>query len=490
MRSAHSPSDRLSITGGIATVILGVVLAVTILAVAEAETRWLFYFAAGIAFAAIFAVIPSKESFLWIVFVLSLQIDVSIRILHGHAGTPGLNFQLPFLIGLLLVAWHAVSGRLRPVRWIGPLAFPIGALFLTMLVSVLTSAEQFTGVATVIIQLELYMIYWLALNCVRSEEALVRTVKLLLWVLAIQSVIYYVQNALGITFSPTGELRSAGSLPRPGGTVATHPSGFGTFIIPLLLIAVAHFLTRNAALLGARLCGLFIVLGTGALVLTLTRASWAAFGLGLVWIAYFTYLQRILNLRRVIAVIAVALVAVAAATPRIAARLESAPFESSYRERYALMQMAIRVIAEHPFTGVGAGAYDHTYKAYLTPALAEKWQSTVHNHYLLRTAETGIPGGIAFVLVLFYGFRQTVRLGKSSNQLVRTVAIGCGGAILAECFAMYWDIWSFFTVQSLFWFLLGLMGAAEIMQRKGAHRDKPSNRPELSAKANRLATPT
>jgi hypothetical protein len=28
---------------------------------------------------------------------------------------------------------------------------------------------------------------------------------------------------------------------------------------------------------------------------------------------------------------------------------------------------------------------------------------------------------------------------------------------------MYWDMWTLFTTQSMFWFLLGLMGAASVL---------------------------
>jgi O-antigen ligase len=129
------------------------------------------------------------------------------------------------------------------------------------------------------------------------------------------------------------------------------------------------------------------------------------------------------------------------------------------------MEMAYRVIAAHPIAGVGPGAYDQTYKSYLTPELAERWQWTVHNYYLLRTAETGIPGGLAFVALLVLALRQALRLMDSANRLLQPIALGWSAGIIALCFQLYWDMWTQFTPQAFLWFMLGTMAAAERIER-------------------------
>jgi putative inorganic carbon (HCO3(-)) transporter len=160
-------------------------------------------------------------------------------------------------------------------------------------------------------------------------------------------------------------------------------------------------------------------------------------------------------------------------------RLSDSPVDQAYEERAGLMRMAVRVIASQPLSGVGPGAYAYTYKTFLTPELREQWLATVHNAYLLRAAETGIPGGIALVLLLAAGLRQALRLTRARSQIIRITAIGWSAALIAVCWEMNWDIWRGFTYNALLWFLLGLMEAAENLSRSanGWQRDpQPADR--------------
>jgi O-antigen ligase len=449
--------------------VLGVTTGLLASMLGDMETRWVVYFTAGTLFLTVLLIAHDKERLLWTVLVLGLQFDVSVRLMYGHAGSPGFTFPLPVVVALALAIVYLLSGRfthLRTIQFGGRLGLPIAALFLTSAFSLAVSSEQFVGLTTLLTLFELYLIYLLALNGIRSQAQLERTLKLLFLILALQSVIYYLQSALGVTFSFIGQTRSAGDLPRPGGTVGTTPSGFSNFIVPLLLIATAHFIAPVRTDGRPRWLALLVGLGLGALALTLTRSAWGAYCLGFAWIVMFGWRRRVLSLSKLaITVCALTLVALAA-TPRIIERLNSAPFEHSYRERVALMQMAINVIRAHPVAGVGPGAYEMTYKRYLTPELADKWQWSVHNHYLLRTAELGLPGGLALVLLLALGLRQAMLTTDANSALVRTTALGWSAGIVSQAFSMYWDMWTFFCAQSLFWFLLGVTGAAERLDAK------------------------
>ena len=84
----------------------------------------------------------------------------------------------------------------------------------------------------------------------------------------------------------------------------------------------------------------------------------------------------------------------------------------------------------------------------------------VHNNYLRRTAENGIPGGIAFVLLLYSGLRLATALTRSRRSLTRSIGLGAGGGILALCFEMYWDTWQAFPYNAMLWLLLALLVAA------------------------------
>jgi len=78
------------------------------------------------------------------------------------------------------------------------------------------------------------------------------------------------------------------------------------------------------------------------------------------------------------------------------------------------LRIAVRAIEAHPLLGLGPGAYGYLYKAYLPDDLPRQWLYTVHNEYLLRAAETGIPGGVAFVVLLVAALRLAMRLSRAA----------------------------------------------------------------------------
>jgi putative inorganic carbon (hco3(-)) transporter len=471
-RCARKPPSGGAVIAVVLALSIGSLFGLALLLLTDMEARWLVYMAGGLLLLAAFFTAADQENFLWGLLIFSLQFDVSIRFMYGHAGSDGFVFPLPVIVALGFLVFAAFSGKMRhwkPLSWGGPLAWPIAAMLVTMLAATAMSAERFLGMSALLVQVELYLIFWLVLNGVKTEQRFRQVITYLLVSLAIQSAIYYLQSALGITFSLTGSSREAGELPRPGGTVATGPHGFANFMLPLLFVGVSLIL-GSYRLPNARRWHIWTVSGMGlvALVLTLTRAAWGAFAIGVLWIAFSGYRLRTVAFRKLVILAASVAVIAVAASPLIVARLEGAPFDKSYNERKALMEMAVEVIKQHPVFGVGPGAYAATYKQYLSGELAQRWQSTVHNHYLLRTAEAGFLGGVAFFSLLVAAFAHTVKLSRSARPAFRSFGMAAGAIVLASCFEMYWDMWTPFTTHSIFWVILALTVAAERMNRSRA----------------------
>jgi len=67
--------------------------------------------------------------------------------------------------------------------------------------------------------------------------------------------------------------------------------------------------------------------------------------------------------------------------------------EGSARERFAVMQTALRILSDHPMLGVGLGAYQRVNAEY-SPSIGRK---DTHNTYLNVATETGIPGLLIFL---------------------------------------------------------------------------------------------
>lgn len=459
----------------------GVLAAWAAIAAGGLTTRWLVYFVAAAVLGAAVVLTTDRERFLSALFLLSLQVGAAYRIGYGKAGTDGIAIPVCFVTASLLIAWWAATGELSRkggVRWFGSLGVPIVVMFTMSFLSLIFTTERFAGLAMIANDVELYAMFWIAINLVRSDEDLDRVVRLLFVTLAMQSVVYYLESALARTFTPEGDIIPLSpTIPRPGGTVATNPAGFASFVIPLIIIALARF---SLAKPGKRLwLGVVAAMGTVAVGLTFTRAAWG--GLAMALTIFFAVGSRrgMVSRGSVAAVAAAVVVAAAAFGPGMYRRhVEEQSFDTAGQTRWGLILIAFRVIAAHPLVGVGAGAYGQVYKQYVPYWLPNQWMFTVHNEYVLRAAETGILGGAALVLLLVLGLRQAWRLTAAPGFATRTTALGWGSGLFYLAWQMLWVPWRGFEYNALFWLFLGLMEAAALFpENRGRTRTSPAVAP-------------
>jgi hypothetical protein len=283
------------------------------------------------------------------------------------------------------------------------------------------------------------------------------------------------------------------------------------FITPLLLVAVAWLLVAEH--LSLRLC-LVIGAGTAALILSFTRASWAGFLIGVVWIAMVGATRRLLPrtsdadpgprrwqdrpassavgpwlvpaytlplaarrrqgsarrlLRpgRLLLLGLAAIVALALLWPKVQLRLAD-DLGGAYDERAALMQLAWRVIEDNPVLGVGDGAYPHVFRQYLDSGSRQHWLYVVHNAYLLRWAETGIIGLCVYVWFLFTAFRQALACTRSQDVHVAALSLGWSAGVLSLAWEMWWDLGFGVQTQMLFFAMLGVTLACRTLGAEAA----------------------
>ena len=446
-------------------VTLGIVLGFFVIGLSQLEARWWVYFGGAFGGALIFLINTRKEALLVALFFLSFQIDVYIRPFFGRAGSPGIEIPLVVFAGLALLFWYVAAygeQKIRTLDWHSPLGLPSVVLLATSFMSLIPTTEHFVGLSRIIFEIELLFVYWLSFNLVRTQEDLERILKIFFLTLAIQSLVYFVESALGITFSMTGEVfNETEAVPRPGGTVSTNPAGFASFISPILLIAYAIFLSKKVVMKN-RFLWILVMLGSAAIGLTFTRAVWSGIALGLLAVILLNLRNRNLHARRVIAFFLLFFVASAIFLPIMINKRLSTEYkdESALNERVRLMLIAMDIIKEHPITGVGPGAYAYVFKNYLTSGTKQGWVYEVHNEFLLRAAETGILGGVAFIVLLVLALRQAYRLTKSQNPTVAVIAVGWFGSIISLCWQMAWVPWRGFSYNAMLWCMLGLMDGA------------------------------
>ena len=405
---------------------------------------------------------------LLILSVLSLQADYALFLGDwsetawvGMSGPSGLFLSFGTIACVLFLAYdRLILLNPAPTRFEWgrvPITIPFLVMTLAAAGTAIYSPERMRVVYYVQIPVYLYLFFVLGLNTAKSREDFTLIMRLLMMTLAVQAVIYFTQAAMGVGFNLRAELSpdvGRWAVRRYGGTVATHPAPFASFILPLLMIALSRFLLAKDARLRSRMALLGLI-GILTLLLTFTRAAWIGFALGLLWLVVLAT-KRGGSTRRVALIAMVACIGAAILWPMIALRAAERGSASALDERSALMAMAWAVIKANPLLGVGAGAYSFVFRQYLPPEFNREWLFVVHNQYLLQWAETGILGVLGLVAFWIQGLRESLRASRAVGHTVAALGTGLSAAVIALIWEMWWDISLGFQAQALVFFLLGV----------------------------------
>lgn len=434
----------------------------------EPQTKWLVAVLLGLLGSIFLLASGDAKKTLLVLMVISLQANVNFFLIVdrgsswvGASGAEGISLPLMAIPATLLVLQAWCQNRKRRFYLEMEIVVPFILMFLTAAMTI-TYAPSKRNVIYNLFEMSLFLgILFAARNTIRSRDDLVLVIKVLMTVLAAQSVIYFIQDMLGFTFNFLGATTtrgaSLGDVKRYGGTVSVNAKGFSSFITPVLLLAVSYYLIgskkRGGYLLGA-LCGV----GVAALIMSFTRMSWVGFGMGCAWIVGIGLWRRRISMNRLVPFLAATAAAIVLLLPSIMVRL-SADATSDLEERLNLMKMALLVIEANPLWGVGSGGYPAVFRDYLTGDLivGGHWLFVVHNHYLLRWAETGIFGLLSLLIFLAFSFRLSYQSSRTKDPILASLAIGWVAGLISSMWEMFWDISLGLQTSLLFWFMLGLM---------------------------------
>ncbi len=169
-----------------------------------------------------------------------------------------------------------------------------------------------------------------------------------------------------------------------------HYNSLGTYLMCLLLIATALFLSKETIpKIRFLLAGLMVLLG-GIFLLTFSRGAWLGFLAGLVLMLFLS--------KRTKTVMAVGsfFVATAFLWPVLRERIFY-EFHSYYgeNERSLVWNLAWRMITENPWLGKGIGTF-MDYTSLYSSGIINKY---AHNCYLQMWAETGIFALLSFIFL-------------------------------------------------------------------------------------------
>jgi O-antigen ligase len=362
------------------------------------------------------------------------------------------------LVVLALGARWAILGE-RP-RIPMPLVAPVALYLVAIGLSHLGSGEPIPEASAALGFWPIFAPFVLA-AAIPDERVLRNMLALALSMAALMGLYGVLQHFTGADY-----FRLEQSISRPAPATADRFIAIGNFeahttyafslAFPALLAgalaaeAGAHWLARLALSLAA---------GTAiaGIVVSYVRSIWIGllFGVGAVAV-----LRRGRAVRIAIGLAVVAVVAVAA-VPTLRARALSIVDPAYNAGRVYIWERSWRMLADHPVTGIGFGAYRVVHEAYFDPdAPPEQVPRTgAHSSYLHLAVETGVLGLVAFlwIWIRFFGWaRAALQRIPPGRRFARGFMAGAMAGVVCFLVGSFFQE-SFFDgeVAFMLWFVVG-----------------------------------
>jgi len=346
---------------------------------------------------------PNCQSRLWP--PLDRLTDIALIVFLGAAPVSISLMQTAYILAIL--GW-LLQLYLNPHRPHLPLLTPICGFALASLLATLTATSPFLSLIECRNLLE-WMVFYLALNTLRSEIRATLLVRLLIAAGTI-TALYGLSQAFvyGSTF------RIAGT---------TSYMTFGGQLMLLCVLALSQLLFHPPSRHWFWLVPAFIILLI-TLVGTQTRNAWLGFLIACPLLLTLRHRAFLLGLP-LLCVISFAL---APATVQNRIRSFGNLQDLSVQERFSMWRSGLAMLRDHPWTGVGMGMMRETEKRYRaadSPFESERRLGHLHNNVVHIAAERGLIG-IGFwvsiwVVFLWRGwceYRQTEAAGGRDKALV------------------------------------------------------------------------
>jgi putative inorganic carbon (HCO3(-)) transporter len=226
---------------------------------------------------------------------------------------------------------------------------------------------------------------------------------------------------------------------RPTGLLI-HPNVLAIYLVLVMPVAMATLIVLDRSWLQA-IAGVALTLSVPALYLTLSRSGWAGLAVAVVLAAAFWRLWKPFRLsihkRIALGLIVVALTGGVAMKAETIAERWSDSFKQAVSFRTSLASTSWSMVKAHPFLGVGLNSFVTVVEQYDQTKMSRIKAFPVHNILLLEFSETGMLGGLAFLVLWIVAIRfMFAAARRSTSPFPRVVSLftSCGivGFFLAD----------------------------------------------------------
>ena len=331
------------------------------------------------------------------------------------------SFYLPKFVWIffvvILVFAAGIKDRLFSYR--NTFIIPAGLLLIWYILTLSRCVNIFEGVRSIFILILFIALYISLENLVARDISLIDY--FIKWVIVITVIIstYGLLQVAGIDFVKWDIKNS------PLSTLGRRNFA-GEYLV--MVIPYVYYLVFK----GKRNWFLYILflLFISHLILTFTRASYIAFFVSC--ILFFILAGKRVSVNRKVVILLFVLF-----FSRIGFSDISTFERGTIKSRFLIWNVTLKMIKENPFMGVGPGNFIITYPYYAKnfpdKMIVAHRVSSVHNDYLEVCTETGIPGLLLFLYLLFSFFRVSFVLYRGSEDKERHLIAGIISSVVAIC---------------------------------------------------------
>lgn len=422
---------------------------------------------------------------------LSFRLEINLfPQFRYHENPPGLNISLVLVISLLLLAIRVIrwwrGEKPAPVRPPG-LGLVMAAMWLWCLLSAIKAPETWLAFCMFWSMTASCLICYVTAGEFAGRSRLRAGAITIAAGIGLNGVAALLQTTLGwLTDLPVigagvaegkqliGDhqiLRATGFL-EMANNLAWYLVSLSPLPLALLILPVGEFRGRSKRLLMAA-----SALAVVALILSYSRGGWLVFASSIFMLVALARLslpqpERGPFLRafarRGLFGLALALLLCLPFAGSIYQRLTEDDGGSA-QSREPLMQVALAMIADNKWLGVGLASYEAEMRRYdKTPdRISDDFDWPVHNIYLHMTAEAGIPTTIFFLILIAIAVRSGWRTLRCRDPLLRALSVGLLTGLAAYLLTGLKELGSVGSPQlRLCFFLIGLLPAVENAARR------------------------
>jgi len=483
----HFSGYRIPLFGALAAATTAA--AISVWAFWSLELKWAIFVVLGLMAPFVMAIVPDRKKLLLVtlVFIFPLNADVNLMYHASPGGADAFTIGLSDILVLLLLGHvlseKAASKRQGDLQFFPAVMLPSLGIFAAALIS-LTAAQDLLWSAFDLLNFAKVMLFFFVLaNSMTSRDDIALVLKTLFFSVIVQSVLVLLMtNNPGILqflqkfgLGAPGHMLSfemeVANVSRPGGTIG-HVNHLARYLGLLLPLAIVQMLVEKKGPFFI-LSAVTTFIGSAALIYTLTRSSWAGLFVAILVMIPMMFAKRIISFRslgRMALMMFAFVVIIFIYRESIWERLTGNDLGSA-STRITTAKVAVDIIKDYPFFGVGVNNYGAKLDEYWIAEDTFTRRAAVHNTYLLYAAEIGLIGFLMYIALLFSFFKRIRTAAFGNDRFLIAIAVGVMGGFFTFLVTALTDksYKENFSLLLVFWTLMALIEAVIRVNNKMQH---------------------